>query len=139
MYGSQDIDALYNPWFCFAARGLSYSGRVSILFIWKDTRSRYRRDWIRVDEVWQPSEDWVYSCINMPEIARNRNISWIASQMHERSYIKVQDILLNTHAAKRGNWYMDEITISPQVGWWWKSGLVWLLLILIDVFLHQES
>ena len=48
----------------------------------------------------------------MPEIARNQNVSWIARDMHEKSYIKVQDIIINRGTVV-DNFYMDEITVSP--------------------------
>ena len=108
----KEIDAIKNPWLCFAVKGLSYIGRVSLLFIWKDTRNRNRRDWIGVNNVFTPSAAWHYQCVNMPEIARNQNISWIANDMHEKSYIKVQDIII-IRGTVVDNFYMDDITVSP--------------------------
>ena len=66
-YRSRDkeIDAKKYPWFCFAAKGLSYIGRISILFLWEDTRKRNRRDWVGVNDFWTPTEDWSHQCINM--------------------------------------------------------------------------
>merc|ERR1711892_807166 len=101
-YRSRDkeIDAKKYPWFCFAAKGLSYIGRISILFLWKDTRNRNRRDWVGVNDLWTPTEEWSYQCINMADTVRNPNITWIANDMHEKSKIKVQDIILNTGSKK---------------------------------------
>ena len=58
-------------------------------------QNRNHRDWIGVNNVFTPSAAWNYLCVNMSEIARNHNVSWIARDMHEKSYIQVQDIMIN--------------------------------------------
>ena len=72
-----------------------------------------RADWLRFNDVWEPSTDWTHQCIDMKASIQNSNISWIADQMHSRSDIDIQDIILNT-GDKTGNFYMDEITFSAN-------------------------
>ena len=110
----KEIDAKRNPYFCFAAKGASYNGKVQILYKWKDNRNRNRRDWITTPNVWQPKEDeWDHQCFHFEDNARNPNTSWIANEMHENSYLEVQDIILQRGTIV-GDYWMDEIAIGPE-------------------------
>eukprot|EP00090_Calanus_glacialis_P017096 TRINITY_DN2671_c0_g1_i4.p1 TRINITY_DN2671_c0_g1~~TRINITY_DN2671_c0_g1_i4.p1 ORF type:complete len:4502 (+),score=1148.36 TRINITY_DN2671_c0_g1_i4:1085-13507(+) len=106
----KEIDAKKYPWLCFATKGLSYTGRMSLLVLWEDQNENDRRDWVNIDGVWTPSDDWSYQCLNMKESVMNPNITWVADQMASNSDIDIQDILLSVES--KGKYYMDEITIS---------------------------
>ena len=104
------IDIIKYPWFCFATRGAVYKEQVAVIVQWKDTRNRGRRDWITWSNVWQqPGDDWIHTCFNWEEGVRNS--SWIGSQLHENTYLKVEDIRLNVHDSTR-YYQRDEVTVS---------------------------
>jgi hypothetical protein len=111
----KNIDAKRNPYFCFAAKGASYNGKVQVLYHWKDNRNRNRRDWITTPNVWQPKEDeWDHQCFHFEDNARNPNTSWIANEMHENSYLEVRDIILQKGTVV-GDYWMDEIAIGLRM------------------------
>ena len=105
------VDALKYKYLCFAVKGSVYHGRVQVLFRWKDTRNRGRRDWIHFYNIWTPSDEWSHHCVDWAEKGKNESISWIAKDMHASSYLQVEDVLLpvrdNTHY-----YWKDEITVS---------------------------
>ena len=51
--------------------------------------------------------------MNFEDSARNTNTSWIAKHMHEKSYLEVEDIILQ-NGMKIGDYWMDEISIGPE-------------------------
>ena len=106
-----DINADRTPWFCFAAMGSSYNGNVQLLVLWTDENDNARRDWLVVPNVWEPTDDWSYSCLNMYDSVKNETISWLRPKQNTR--IEIQDIILNTGYVT-GSYYMDEITISSS-------------------------
>ena len=108
-----EIDAKRYPWFCFAAKGETYSGTVRFLIRWQDNRNRHRRDWAYMKKLWTPSEDWSYQCLDMYTEIFNPNNTWIGKQEKEGSYMGLEDIILETRDFRR-NYYMDEITISRE-------------------------
>ena len=105
------IDATRYKWLCFATKGSVYRGRVQILFRWQDTRNRNRRDWIYFDNIWTPTEDWTHTCFDWEAGAKNETISWIARDMKDGSYIKIEDIYLPVLDSTQYYW-KDEVTIS---------------------------
>ena len=105
------INAGRTPKFCFAAMGTTYTGNVQLLVLWTDDNNRGRRDWMVVPNVWVPSDDWSYSCIDMFDSARNETMTWIRPK--ENTKIEIQDIILQTGTVT-GKYYMDEITISSS-------------------------
>ena len=111
-YGaSSHLNAKRYPWLCFAARGTTYQGIVQLLVRWEDTSERDRRDWVWVRNVWEPSDDWSYSCLNLEEAVKNPNNSWVANHLHSSSKIDIEDIILRTGSYK-GPYHVDEVTIS---------------------------
>jgi len=106
----KEVDAKKFPWLCFATKGLSYTGRISLLVLWEDQNENDRRDWVNINDVWAPSDDWSHQCLNMKEAVTNPNITWFAEQMDSKSDIDIQDIVLATEPV--GKYYMDDVTIS---------------------------
>ena len=107
-----NINADRTPWFCFAAMGTSYNGNVQLLVLWTDDNNNPRRDWLVVHNVWQPADDWSYSCLNMYDSVKNETISHLRPKQNTK--IEIQDIRLNTGSIK-GSYYMDEMTISAAM------------------------
>ena len=108
-----EINARRNPWLCFAAIGETYQGIVQLLVLWEDQSGDDRRDWVWVRNVWEPSTDWSYQCINMEDSVQNPNNTWVANSMAANSKIQIQDIILRTGSFV-GNYYVDEVTVSRE-------------------------
>ena len=104
-----NINADRTPWLCFAALGTTYNGKVQLLVVWTDENNNPRRDWLTVPNVWDPSDDWTYNCLNMHDSVKNETINWMRPK--EGTKIEIQDIILPTGSVT-GKYYMDEITIS---------------------------
>ena len=105
------IDGLRYKWLCFATKGSVYKGKIQVLFRWQDTRNRARRDWIHFNNLWTPTDDWTHTCFDWEAGAKNESLSWIARDMKETSYLKIEDIYLTVHDTSQYYW-KDEITVS---------------------------
>ena len=108
-----EINARRNPWLCFAAIGETYEGIVQLLVLWEDKNEADRRDWVWVRNVWEPSTEWSYQCINLEDAVTNPNNTWVADQMADNSKINIQDIILRT-GSYAGKYYVDEVTVSRE-------------------------
>ena len=103
------INAGRTPWFCFAAIGTTYQGVVQLRVKWTDNNNSPRVDWQDVKNVWTPSNEWTYNCLNMFDTVKNETINWMRPK--ENTKIEITEIRLK-EGVRLGDNYMDEITIS---------------------------
>ena len=108
----REIDGKKYNWFCFAAQGREFNGKVSFLILWEDTDNRDRRDWVTVNS-WTSSDAWSHQCIDVKASTYNTSITWVANYIKDNSKIKIQDIVLGSSGAG-GKYYIDEVTIGRE-------------------------
>ena len=108
-----NINTGRSPWLCFATMGASYTGSLNMYVLYTDVNDNKKAQWVTVKNLWTPSKDWSYQCINMFETVKNTTISLITPK--PSTVIEVQDLTLSTNSAIKGKYYMDEITISAGI------------------------
>ena len=113
-YGRRLIDAQRYKYLCFATKGTSFKGQLSLLVWWQKSDGKMKaRSWVTLKDLWVPSNEWEYHCFNWNELLRNTTMSGLNGIKEENPRLEIEDVQTPIHSGSR-YWWHDQFSITEE-------------------------